>query len=144
MPEERPAVGAVLRSAAEGAPKAASASFLRFTLRSGLRMPPPKWRTTSLYTGCPGSISSWAMRSAWTRRAPSATNISPTTDFPEAMPPVRPTLSIVSVASVRWQVVSNCGLNIARVLSGNYQEIQSLAKTEDCGPSDHWPLAADH
>ena len=34
------------------------------------------------------------MRSAWTRRAPRATNISPTADFPDAMPPVRPTFSM--------------------------------------------------
>jgi len=33
------------------------------------------------------------MASAWTRCAPSATNISPTTDLPDAMLPVRPTFS---------------------------------------------------
>src|SRR5580692_8271933 len=33
------------------------------------------------------------MSSAWTRCAPSATNISPTTDLPDAMLPVRPTFS---------------------------------------------------
>src|SRR5579872_117083 len=33
------------------------------------------------------------MRSACTRCAPSATNISPTADFPEAIPPVSPTFS---------------------------------------------------
>jgi hypothetical protein len=42
-------VAAGLDSAAGVAdPKAASASLARFTLRSGLRIPPPKWRTTSL------------------------------------------------------------------------------------------------
>src|SRR6202140_5684463 len=38
-------------------------------------------------------MSECAMRSACTRRAPKATNISPTTDLPAAMPPVRPTFS---------------------------------------------------
>src|SRR6266404_5793734 len=39
-------------------------------------------------------MSECAIRSACTRCAPSATNISPTTDLPAAMPPVRPTFSI--------------------------------------------------
>src|SRR4029077_19881529 len=39
-------------------------------------------------------MSECAMRSACTRCAPSATNISPTTDLPAAIPPVRPTFSM--------------------------------------------------
>src|SRR5882724_5331336 len=39
------------------------------------------------------------MRSAWTNHAPRPTNISPTTDFPEAIPPVKPTFSINSAGS---------------------------------------------
>src|SRR5216684_2341477 len=88
MRDSRPSAGL------EPAPKAASASFARFTLPSGSRISRPKWRTTSLYTNWPGCMSWCAIRSAWIRCAPSATNISPTTDLPEAMPPVRPTFSI--------------------------------------------------
>src|ERR1019366_1385383 len=46
-------------------------------------------------------MSECAMRSAWTRCAPRATNISPTTDLPDAMPPVRPTFSNVPPAEER-------------------------------------------
>src|SRR4029077_6308344 len=84
-------------------------------------------------------MSEWATASAWIRCAPSLTNISPTTDLPLAMPPVRPSFSTRCSRYVRIGIVLFAAPQ--EIDQSNYSDNQRAHAVQPAGSpgKNDWP-----